>query len=355
MNCHPLRAGYLALLCLALLIIITCVPVHAADSGSSAADSILPIRQAHLAWMAEVTDAEMVATISYVETLFGADTSTLSSLHSDFSQAKSAISSLTSLPALNNQTSRMQKTALAFNRETINQTNAHQGKITDLQAQIGKAVNANPYISMKKDAYWATRSTKQLDDFDIWVLQTQNTLNTLQAQGYTVTDTQPYLDRFASLKTDLKSSIDSKDFNRADATALIIRDRSGEISNRIVALQVQVPRDKIAEFRIDEADRVIARADRINKQLIEQILDIGTADPVLYKMKTDVKTAHVALNGGQTGLVSTQLILIKKDYRDLAAAYRDIAVSASLSDGMADILKATSISLEDTADRIGES
>jgi glutamate racemase len=116
-----------------------------------------------------------------------------------------------------------------------------------------------------------------------------------------------------------------------------------------------VSEDKTAEFRIDEADRVIARADRINKQLTEQILDIGDADPVLYTMKADVKTAHVALNGGQTGLVSTQLTLIKKDYRDLAAAYRDIAVSASLPEGMADILKATSISLEFTADRIGES
>ncbi|MDO9325215.1 MAG: hypothetical protein Q7T80_09705, partial [Methanoregula sp.] len=106
---------------------------------------------------------------------------------------------------------------------------------------------------------------------------------------------------------------------------------------------------------IDEADRVVARAGRINKQLVEQILDIGAADPALYNMKADVKMAHGALNGGQTGLVATQLTLIKKDYRDLAAAYRDIAVSSVLPDGMADILKTTSISLEATSDRIGES
>lgn len=354
MNCHPLRAGFYGILCLTLLAFISCVPVHAADLGPSAADRIFPIQQAHLAWMAEVSDVEMVASIAYVETLYGKDTSTMTSLHSDFSKAKSAIGSIASLPALNVHSSLMQKTALAFNRETINQTNANQGKITDLQAQIGKAVNANPYIVMKKDAYWVTRSTHQLDDFDTWVTEAQKTLDALQIQGFTVTGTQPYLDRFTSLKTDLKSSLDSRDFDRADTTTLMIRDRSQEITDRIATLQGQVSQDKTAEFRIDEADRVIARADRINKHLIEQILDIGAADPVLYKTRIDVKMAHVALNGGQTGLVSTQLILIKKDYLDLAAAYRDIAVSASLPAGMADILKATSISLEATADRIGE-
>ncbi|MFA6225621.1 MAG: hypothetical protein WC620_05435 [Methanoregula sp.] len=87
----------------------------------------------------------------------------------------------------------------------------------------------------------------------------------------------------------LKSSLDSKDFDQADITSLMIRDRSLEITDRIAALQGQVSEDKTAEFRIDEADRVIARADRINKQLTEQILDIGDADPVLYNMKADVK------------------------------------------------------------------
>ena len=354
MNCHPLRAGYLGILCVALLAIVTCVPVHAADPGSSAADSLFPIQQAHLAWISEVSDVEMVASISYVETLYGEDTGTMTSLNSDFIKAKSSISSIASLPALDNHTSLMQRTALSFNRETKNQTNAHQGNIKELQEQIGKAVSANPYIAMKKDAYWNIRSTHQLAAFDTWVVQTQKTLDTLQAQGFTVTDTQPYLDRFASLKTDLKSSLDSKDFDRADTTTIRIRDRSLEISDRIVALQGQVSQDTTAEFRIDEADRVIARGDRINNQLVVQILDIGAAEPVLSKTKADVKLAHGALNIGQTGLVSTQLLLIKKDYRDLAGAYRDIAVSASLPEGMADVLKATSLSLEETADRIGE-
>jgi hypothetical protein len=304
--------------------------------------------------MAEISDVEMGASISYVESLYGEDTSTMTSLQSDFRDAKSAIGSITSLPALDNHTILMQKIVLSFNRETNNQTNAHQGKIVDLQEKIGIALNANPYIAMKKDAYWAARSTHQLEDFDNWVMQAQKTLDTLQIQGFPVTDTQPYLDRFSSLKTELKSSLDSKDFDRADSTAIRIKDRSSEISDRILALQGEVSQDKTAEFRIDEAERVIARAERINNQLIEQILDIGAAEPVLSKTKMDVKMARGALNGGQTGLVSTQLLLIKKDYRDLAAAYRDIAVSASLSDGMADTLKATSISLEDTADRIGE-
>ncbi len=353
---YPLiRTGYWALLCLALLVIITCIPVQAADPALSAGESIFPLQQAHLAWMAEVSDVEMVASIAYVETLYGADTGTMTSLHSDFSNDKSAVGSVTSLPALNNQTARMQKTALAFNRETINKTNAHQGKIADLKVQTAKAVNGNPYIAMKKDAYWATRSTHQLDDFDTWVTRTQKTLDTLRDQGFIVTDTQPYLNRFASLKTEVKSSLDAKDFDRVDATALRIRDRSSEISNRIAAIQGQVSQDTSAEFRIDEADRVIARAGRMNRQLVEQILDIGAADPALYKLKTDARLAHGALNGGQMGLVSTQLTLIKKDYRDLAAAYRDIAVSSILPDGMADSLKATSISLEATADRIGES
>ena len=350
-----MRAGYRELFCLALLVIITCIPVQAADPALSADENIFPVQQAHLAWMAEVSDVEMVASIAYVETLYDADTSTLTSLHSDFLNDKLSVGSVTSQPVLNNQTARMQKTTLAFNRETINQTNAHQGKIADLKVHTARAVNGNPYIGMKKDTYWATRSTHQLVDFDTWVASTQKTLDTLQDQGFIVTDTQPYLNRFASLKAEVKASLDTKDFDRVDATALRIRDRSSEISSRIAMNQGQVSQDTTAEFRIDEADRVIARAGRMNRQLFEQILDIGAADPALYKMKTDAKLAHGALNGGQMGLVSTQLTLIKKDYRDLAAAYRDIAVSSILPDGMADNLKAMSISLEATADRIDES
>lgn len=350
-----MRAGYRGILCLALIALITCLPVQAADSGVSAADSIFPVQQAYLGWMAEVTDVQMVAALSYIETLYGADTSTLASLHAEFSQAKFTIGSVASLSALSNQTLRMQKTALAFNREAVNQTNAHSGKMADLQAQTGRAVNGNPYITMKKDAYWTTRSTHQLADFDAWVIQTQKVLDTLNARGFPVTDTQPYLDRFASLKTELKSSLDSKDFDRADTTILRIKDRSSEITRRITTLQGQVSEDTTAVFRIDEADRVIARAGRINKQLVEQILDIGAAEPALYNLKADVKMAHGALNSGQTGLVVTQLTLIKKDYRDLAAAYRDIAVSSALPDGMADILRSTSISLDAASDRIGDS
>jgi hypothetical protein len=354
MNCPSLRAVYRGTLCLALFAVMICIPVHAADPGLTAADSLLPIQEAYLAWMAEVSDAEMVAAISYVETLYGKDTRTMISLHDDFSKAKSVLGSITSMPALASHMSLMQKNAVSFNRETKNQTNAHQGKSRDLQEQIDKAVNTNPSITMKRDAYWAVRNTHQLDDFDTWVAQTQITLDSLQTRGYSTKDTQPYLDRFTSLKTDLKSSLDSKDFDRTDTTALLIRDRSREISDRIVSLQEPVSRDTIAEFRIDEADRIIARAERLNNQLVVQILDIGAAEPVLSRTKTDVKMARLALNGGQSGLLSTQLLLIKKDYRDLAAAYRDITVSASLQEGMADILKSTSISLEDTADRIGE-
>ena len=355
MNRHPLQAGFLALFCLVLLTIVTCVPVHAADPGSFADDRVLPIEQAHLAWMAEVSDVEMVAAIAYVETLFGKDTSGMTSLHADFSKAKSAIGSITSLSELDNHTILMQETARSFNQETMNQMSSHQGKPANLEAQISKAVNANPYITLKKDAYWAARSTHQLDEFDAWVSDTQNTLNSLQARGYTVSDTSPYLVRFASLRTDLKASLNTKDFDRAGSTAVMIRDRSSEIADRIAALQAQVTTDTTADFRLGEADRVIARADQINPQLVKQILDIGDAGPVLSKLKNDVKLARGAQNGGKPSLVFNQLQLIKKDYRDLGAAYRDIAVSASLAPGMADILMAMSYSLKETADRIGES
>ena len=183
-----LRPGFPVVLCLALLVIFTCIPVHAADPGTSAVAS-LPVQQAYLAWMAEMSDAEMVATISYVETLYGADTGTLTYLHTSFSQTRSAIGSIATLPELNNQTSRMQKTVLAFNREAINQTSAHQKKIAGLRAQTGKAVIANPYITMRKDAYWSARRTQQLADFDAWVDQIQKSLDSLQAQGFSVTDT----------------------------------------------------------------------------------------------------------------------------------------------------------------------
>ena len=353
MNCFPLRVVYPGMACMVFLAIVACVPVQAADPLPTA-ESLFPLNQTHLAWMAEIADVEMVASITYVDTLIGKNTSTMLSLHDDFRNAKLAVSSIASRPALVTQTSLMQKTVLLFNQETKNQIAAHQGNTGGLQVQIHNALNADSTVALKKDAYWAIRSARQLDDFDRWVIRTQKTLDTLQTRGYPVTDAQLYLDRFTGLRTDLKSSLDAQDLNNADVTALTIRGRSLEIADRIAALQEQVPQNTTAAFRIDEADRVIIRADRINNQLVEQILDIGAAEPVLSRTKTDVNLARSALKGGQAGTVSTQLQLIKKDYRDLAAAYRDIAISASLPEGMAEVLKTTRIALEDTADRIGE-
>jgi hypothetical protein len=354
MNWFPLRILYTGVACMVLLAIAACVPVQAADPIPTA-ESLFPLNQAHLAWMAEIADVEMVASITYVDTLIGKNTSTMLSLHDDFRNARLAVSSIASRPALVTQTSLMQKTVLLFNQETKNQIAAHQGNTGGLQVQIHNALNAaDSTVALKKDAYWAIRSARQLDDFDSWVIRTQKTLDTLQTRGYPVTDAQLYLNRFTGLRTDLKSSLDAQDLNNADVTALTIRGRSLEISDRITALQEQVPENTTAEFRIGEADRVIIRADWINNQLVEQILDIGAAEPVLSRTKNDVNLARSALKGGQAGIVSTQLQLIKKDYRDLAAAYRDIAISASLPEGMAEVLKTTRIALEDTADRIGE-
>ena len=355
MHLSSFRKKVPGILCLAVLAIVLCIPVQAAGTGPSVPDNQVPVQQAYLAWMAEETDAEMGAAVMYVEPLPGADTSTMISLLSDFRNARPAIGSMASRPDLENLTRRMQEIATRFNEETKNQTLARGGTMKDLQVQTGNAVDRNPYVVMKKDAYWATRTTRQMEDFDLWVMQTQGTLNTLQAQGYPVAETQPYLDRFSGLKSELKSSLDSKDFDRADAAALSVRDRSLEVTGRIQDLQGQVPEDKKTGFRIDEATRVIALADRINNQLTEQILDIGAADPVLLKTKDDLRLAQGALNGGQMGLASSYLLLIKKDYNDLAAAYRDIAVSTSLPEGMADVLNTMAITLGDTADRIGGS
>ncbi|MEI8331059.1 MAG: hypothetical protein WCF90_05355 [Methanomicrobiales archaeon] len=58
--------------------------------------------------------------------------------------------------------------------------------------------------------------------------------------------------------------------------------------------------------------------------------------------------------GGHSGLIATLMTHIKKDYRDLAAASHDITVSSILPEGMADLLRVTSLTLEAASDKIGD-
>ena len=119
--------------------------------------------------------------------------------------------------------------------------------------------------------------------------------------------------------------------------------------------QQQVPDDSRIRFLLEQADRAVGKADQLNTDTTMVILDIGAAEPALSRLKTDIRATRLLLNAGRLETAKKNLILIKKDFTDLAQGYRDIATSANLPADLSGSLRAIAITLDNAADQIGGS
>ena len=335
-----------------LAVFVLCLPVTAAPADTPMSTSEISIRQAHLGWMALTREAEMNAAVAYIYPLFETDTARLDALVKDFKKQEALIPAVNSRAGFANITREMRSLTAQFRNESEIQMTRGHGNQKDLSQKIVAATTNNPYILEKKAAYWDTRRTRQLADYDTWVLSSQGSLDLLKKQGYDTATSQRSLDVIASKRPDLVSALESKDEDRILSFNGVLRPLTQTFGQQVAETQNQVSEGERTRFFIDQGYRAVSRADAINGDLTVILLDIGPPEPALKKVKTDLTATSRALNTGNLPLAKTPLTLVKKDLKDLSATYRDIANSQDLPANLTASLRSMVIALDNTADQM---
>jgi hypothetical protein len=327
-----------------------CLPVTAGDVDPSLAYNELAIRQAHLSWVSEITDVQMNAAITFIGILYSTDTTEMNRIYQDYRVKEQRISTIESKDDLDLLITDLREITIKFRNETGIQLVNGQGKQPDLKAALDDSIAGNPYIENKKKAYWDLRADLQMKDFTTRIKHARTVLSDLNGMGYDTAAAQRTLDVIASKEPILKEALGSKSDTKVQSANSEIHELSLQLTDQVGNLQEQIPKDQKIRFSLDQADRAIGVADSINHDLVILILNIGPAEPILATAKGDIRSTRLVLDSGRIDAAATSLLLVKKDFRDLAVAYRGVATSAPIPRTTADTLVTMSFLLDSAAD-----
>lgn len=349
---NALFRGIAALILLAGLLF---APAGAAPADGASADHHVAVRQAHLAWMALEKDVEMNAALTYATTRYNTDTAKLADLLAGFRKAEAEIPAAATDADIDRLISDLRLLTREFRDELRGQMNTGQGSWAELNGQIALATSNNPYIAEKKNLYWSTRTRGQLSDFDSWAEESQAALDSLKAKGYDIAKAQRALDVTIAKRPELQAALESRDEDKAGDACAMLLPLSLDYTDRVAETEQQVPDDARIRFLLDQADRAAIKAEQLNADTTAVILDIGAADPALTRLENDIRATRLLLNAGRLETAKKNLIIIKKDFSDLAQGYRDIATSANLPPDLSGALRAMAVTLDNAADQTGGS
>lgn len=335
-----------------LLMAALVIPGAIATADDPLSSSEISIRQSHLAWVSLTRETEMNAAITYIYPLYSTDTSRLTVLLGEFKKQEALIPSTTTQAGFDNITREMRAVTAQFRNESGIQMTTGYGKWDDLTLKVRAATTNNPYIGEKRAAYWSTRRTNQLKDFDAYVVESQVSLDNLKKQGYDTTAAQRSLDVIGSKRPAVVEALESHSEDSILTTNEGILTLTRQLEQEVVDAQGQVSDAKKMEFLIEQGYRAVARADRINNDLRMILLDIDPVESTTKKVKVDLAATKTMLGTGNLPVAKTPLSLVKKDLKDLSMAYRDIANAADLPPALTTTLRSMVITLDNTADQM---
>jgi len=330
--------------------VVLCAPVMAAASSPAADDT--GIRQAHLAWSALETGTDMNAAIAYCGTLYGSDTSNMSRLLAEFQAEEALIPEADTGARIDTLIAMMRNTTGKYRTDTYAVMTRGSGNWDRLALQMSAAKADSPYIPEKKNTYWTVRKESQLEAFDAWVRDGQELINSLNSAGYDTTAAQRALAVVSARRPDLVTALASKTELAVQSVNRQILPLSEEFVLAVAEAQEQVPDSVRLQFFVDQGERAVGLADRVNYDLVPYLVDIGAADPVLTRTKTDLASAGNVLGTGNLGAAKAPFRLVQKDFADLALAYRDVLHSTDLPDGLSEELTTLALRLDDLASQM---
>jgi hypothetical protein len=345
-TCAAAIAWYLLLFL--VVVAVVCTPVIAATGSPDE----LEVRKAHLDLVAFTTDTEMKAAITYITPLYSTDPARLNALLAEFVGLEAQIPQVSTMDELKNLTGQLRAATVQFQTETSLQMAVGQGKRDELVQHIGVATAGNPYIEQKEQAYWSTRRTSQLRDFDAWTAGVQGTLDALKAQGFDMSRAQRSLDVIGAERRHLDAALAAKSEAEIEAVNAVIFPRSIQLATEVKEAQAQVSEGERMLFLVEQGNRGVARADQINNDLIMILLDIDDAEGALRSLKGNLATTGRLLANDNLAAAKAPYLLLRQDYHRLAMAYRELANTASLPTDLTTAMRQMVVTLEDSADQV---
>jgi hypothetical protein len=318
---------------LVLLCAVAASPVSAQDTGEfPVLDKQVEIRQAHLAYLAELHTTRMDGAIGYLEDI-GADTAGLEEIAAQFAAQAAEIQDLDTHIGLNNAVRQCQETAAHFREECRIQLQTAGGDAAALRAAVEEAVANNGEIEALKNRYWEIRTDHELAIFDLRVSHASEILERLAAHGYDTTEAGATLAVIEDLRVPLKEALLAQDIEEVREIQQEIRTLSEELRDIVRNLSVEVPNRAKIQLAIHLADRAIERSGMIIDDLARLGFDVATLERWTDAAAEDLADAESAFEAGDMEGARDALEEVRDDFAALRDAYHDLVNGEDLSRG----------------------
>ncbi len=315
-------------------------------------DKQVEIRIAHLTWTHKIQEIRLQAAVSYIHKISnGQGIALLSEYLTNYIDTSTEIGSLTTHAALNAVIRQLQHITNDFRRELRSQMTMYNGRVWALREHMQTAVSENAtLLTMREDAYWATRQQNEVDIFDRRVHNAQQILDILANRGYNTTAAQEKLDEIVALRSALVDALNKRDNSEIHAVNLQILARSQELRDLVHELQIVVPEKKRIEFWLRVGERVVNRTETIIAELASlgfNVTELRTLHGVVVE---DLAYAQQLYNEGDFSGALNALHEVRDDLKALRDAYRDLITGGLPSEAVEAMIEQVSEALTDTID-----
>jgi hypothetical protein len=347
-----------------MLLALVALPAHASAAASSQPnpstviidtfpifDNQINVRQAHIAWLAAKEDVGMQATIAYITSVNGS-TTTLSAIHENFRQSQARVGMADSSEALDSTLQDFRRITQAFNDETAVQLKTSKGNAGDLRISMQSALAESASVRSLEVQYWQTRTTTELEDFDLWTVRAGEMLTALWGNGYEITAAQEKLTEITTMRNELATTLSTRDNTGIEQAHKKIHTASIGFAQTVRGLQVNVSHDTNLRQKIELGGAVMTRARMVNADLKMRGLMNGSAENYVSAGTTQLSVASVQLDTGNTDGAKATLMQFRSTVQSLRDSYRYVLVKEDLPQPTAQGVLSVAQALDITAARM---
>jgi len=312
----------------------------------------LPVRQAHLVYLAVKEEVGMQATIRYIASRNGS-TGTLSTLMVKTDTSVHALRSAGSDTMLDAELENLRGITRLFRVETDLQMKGVSGNPNELRAEVLSAVESSSELPLLMDKYWKVRENTELADFDQRVTRAQGTLDTLAENGHEIAPAQEKLKEIITMRTELATALRSRNNAGIELAHKKIHATSIEYARIISNLRNTATSDTRLAQTIDQSIGVMTRSGMVNSNLAHSGVDTSRADELVMQGKIQILAAQNMSRENDIDGAKASLQKFRNTLKTLRDTYRAILVKEDLPQATAQGVLSVAQSLDVTASQMG--
>lgn len=315
-------------------------------------DDHVQTSQAHLLWLAAREDAAMQTTIGYLDSV-NASTTTLSSVHGDFSNCRKSISLAQTSDDLRNDLTDLRRITESFRGEADSRLRESGGNPEKLRQLVLASACMNPAVTREEDRYWEIRTDLGLSDFDAWVQQATGTITQLQESGYETASAQENLTEIITMRSTLETAFRARNDTGIDQERTTIHGKTVEYAQVIRASRKLVPEREMEGNLLDQSEGVLTRSGMMNANLTSLGINCTHTRTLVDVGHSQIADILEQVNAGDVRGARDSLARLNETVRSLRDDYRGILVREDLPQTTAQGVLSVAQSLDVISARLG--